>query len=340
MLRRRVFAWTITFIGLVSLPLLCLPGTAAALSRQNFSPRKGRPLVIAICPKSLDNPVFVDAKETAELTARRLNVILEWVAPFKVDPPAQAKIVESLIRRKVDGMAISCSDAERLRPLIDRAVEAGIKVATIDADSPGSKRLFYCGTDNYKAGYACGEAMVRLVRARGLAKKTLRTAILTGGREAHNLNERIRGFKDATARAIKLEYTALLACDDDTTMGAKMVEAYIKKHPETEAFFFSGGWAFFGPAESMPLYQEWCRRGGLAVSMDTFYPVLQAAKKGLAQALVGHDFLKMGELTVTYLVAAIKGLPIPGEYIDTGLELADASNFDRLLASKKPWEMK
>ena len=340
MFRRRLVAWTITFFGLVFLPLLCLPGTAAELSRQNLSPRKNRPLVIAICPKSLDNPVFVDAKETAELTAKRLNVILEWVAPFTVDPPAQAKIVENLIRRKVDGMAISCSDAELLRPLIDRAVEAGIKVATIDADSPDSKRLFYCGTDNYKAGYACGEAMVRLVRARGLAKKTLRTAILTGGREAHNLNERIRGFKDAAARAIKLKYTALLACDDDTTMGAKMVEAYIKKHPETEAFFFSGGWAFFGPAESMPLYQEWCRRGGLAVSMDTFYPVLQAAKKGLVQALVGQDFRKMGELTVSYLVAAIKGLPVPGEYIYTGLELADASNFDRLLASKKPWEMK
>jgi ribose transport system substrate-binding protein len=74
--------------------------------------------------------------------------------------------------------------------------------------------------------------------------------------------------------------------------------------------------------------------------MDTFFPVLQAAKKGFAQALVGQDFRKMGEATVTYLVSSIKGLPIPGEYIDTGLELADQSNFDRLLKTKKPWEMK
>ncbi len=301
---------------------------------------KNRPITIAIVPKSLDNPVFVDSMETSMQTAKELGVNLEWVGPFKVDPDLQVKIIEGLIWRKVDGIAISTSDPEKIRKVIDKAVAAGIKVATIDADCPGSKRLFYCGTDNYKAGWACGEAMVKIVTERGLAHKRLRTAILTGGIEAHNLNERIRGFQEAVAGKLDLEYVALLACDDDTTTGAKMVEAYIKEHPETDLFFFAGGWAFFGPTESMPLYQEWCNNGGIAVSMDTFYSVLQAAKKGFAQALVGQDFRKMGVLTVKYLVDAIQGKPVPMEYIDTGLELADESNFDQLLSEKKPWEMK
>ncbi len=311
---------------------------AAIIAMPALAARK--PLVIAILPKSLDNPVFMDAKETAELAAKRQHVVVEWVAPFKVDAAAQVMIAESLIRRKVDAMAISCTDPERLRGVIRRAVAAGIKVATIDADCPDSGRLFYCGTDNYRAGYACGEAMVKLVRERGLAETPLRTAILTGGIEAHNLNERIRGFKKAAAGRINLQYTALLACDDDTATAAKVVETHIKQHPETQAFFFAGGWAFFAPSESMPLYQAWCRGGGIAVSMDTFYPVLLAAKQGLAQALVGQDFAKMGTYTVNYLCRAIKGQPLPGQYIDTGLELADRSNFDRLLAVKKPWEMK
>lgn len=302
--------------------------------------RRNRPIVIAIVPKSLDNPVFVDAKETAELTARKLNVTLEWVAPFKVDPDLQVKIVEGLIRKKVDGIAISVSDPAKLNKVIAKAIAAGIKVATMDADSPHSGRLFYCGTDNYRAGYACGEAMVRIVTGKGLAGKPLKTAILTGGLVAHNLNERIRGFKAATAKYLKLKYQATLACDDDTTTGAKMVESYIKLHPETEVFYFAGGWPFFGPPESMPLYSKWCDRGGIAVSMDTFYPVLKAAKRGFAQALVGQDFKKMGELTVSYLVCAVRGLPIPSKYIDTGLELADPTNYDYLLKTKKPWEMK
>lgn len=299
-----------------------------------------RPIIVSIVPKSLDNPVYIEAKEAAELTARNLNVQVEWVGPFKVDVEAQIRIIEGLIRRKVDGIAVSCSDGERLREVIDKAVDAGIKVATIDADAPGSKRLFYCGTDNYRAGWACGEAMVRIVTEKGLADRELNTAILTGGLTAHNLNERIRGFKEATAGRINLNYQALLACDDDTTTAAKKVEAYIKDHPETDAFFFTGGWAFFGPPESLPFYDEWCQKGGIAVSMDTFYPVLQAAQKGFAQALVGQNFAKMGEFTVSYLVCAVKDLPIPSDFIDTGLELADQSNFAQLLQTKKQWDIK
>lgn len=344
----RIFYLTCLFLCLVlNLPLIApdfWSGSGVAVATS--APLSGsfdaqtRPIVIAIVPKSLDNPVFVDSMETAMLTAKELGVNLEWVAPFKVNPDLQVKIIEGLIWRKVDGIAISTSDPEKIRKVIDLAVAAGIKVATIDADCPDSKRLFYCGTDNYKAGWACGEAMVKIVTERGLADKRLRTAILTGGIEAHNLNERIRGFKEAVAGKLDLEYVALLACDDDTSTGAKVVEAYIKEHPETDLFFFAGGWAFFGPTESMPFYQEWCNNGGIAVSMDTFYSVLQAAKKGFAQALVGQDFRKMGELTVRYLVDAIQGKPIPMEYIDTGLELADESNFDQLLSEKKPWEMK
>ena len=67
---------------------------------------------------------------------------MEWVAPFKVDPDLQVKIIEGLIWRKVDGIAISTSDPEKIRKVIDKAVAAGIKVATIDADCPDSKRLF------------------------------------------------------------------------------------------------------------------------------------------------------------------------------------------------------
>lgn len=333
---RRGFLFLLAFTG-----ILLLPVPLAQVSGADSRPaRGGRQIIIAIVPKSLDNPVFVDAKEAAELTAREHRVLLEWVGPFKVNPDEQVRIIEGLIWRKVDAIAISCSDPKKIRGVIDRAAAAGIKVATMDADCPESQRLFYCGTDNYRAGLACGKAMVRIIAEKGLAKKSLRTAILTGGIEADNLNERIRGFKDAVSGKILLNYVALLHCEDDTSLAAKAVESYIKLHPETDVFFFAGGWAFFGPAESMPLYQEWCNRGGIAVSMDTFFPVIQAAKKGFAQALIGQDFTKMGKTTVTYLLRTIRGLPIPGEYIDTGLEYADPSNFDSLLKEKKPWEMK
>ena len=233
-------------------------------------PVRTRPIIISIVPKSLDNPMYMEVKEAAELTARKQNVVVEWVGPFKVDVDTQIRIIEGLIRRKVDGIAVCCSDEERLVAVIDQAVAAGIKVATFGADAPQSKRLFYCGTDNYQAGLACGRAMVKIVNERGWTDRQLNTVILTGGLNAHDLKERIRGFKEATAGRINLNYQAVLTCNEDTTTAAKMVEAYLKKHPETDAFFFTGGWAFLGPPEAMPLYDQWCRNGGIAVSVDTF----------------------------------------------------------------------
>jgi ribose transport system substrate-binding protein len=55
----------------------------------------------------------------------------------------------------------------------------------------------------------------------------------------------------------------------------------------------------------MPSFQFWCRQGGTSVVIDTFYPNLIAAKKGMADALVGQDFVKMGRLSVLYLYRAI-----------------------------------
>ena len=86
---------------------------------------------------------------------------------------------------------------------------------------------------------------MKIVTERGLADKRLRTAILTGGIEAHNLNERIRGFKEAVAGKLDLDYVALLACDDDTSTGAKVVEAYIREHPETGFILFLRRMGFF-----------------------------------------------------------------------------------------------
>ena len=113
-----------------------------------------RPIIISIVPKSLDNPMLVEAKAAAELTARRLNVQVEWVGPFKVDVDTQIQIIEGLIRRKVDGIAVSCSDEERLRPVIDKAVAAGIKVATIGADAPEATVCFIAGPIIMRPGWS------------------------------------------------------------------------------------------------------------------------------------------------------------------------------------------
>src|SRR5665647_2464531 len=97
-------------------------------------------IVIAVIPK-VDNRIFDQVKESANQAAKELGVVLTWEAPTSNDGQKQVEIIENLIHYKVDGILISSNDAEMLKESINKAIKAGIKVATFDSDAPTSDRI-------------------------------------------------------------------------------------------------------------------------------------------------------------------------------------------------------
>ncbi len=302
---------------------------------------KSKDVIIAMVPKSLDNPVFLDAKEEGERVGRKLGIKVEWLGSMQTDSDEQKAIVESLIRRQVDGILISCIDPQKMKPVINKAIEAGIKVATFDSDSPGSDRMFYCGSNNYAAGEACGKALIKVLQTKKLGERELNLLIMTADEGSYNLNERLRSFKDAAEKGgIKLRVIDTLYCKDDINLAGDILEKYMRTNEDVDVFFSTGGWPLIVPPESMPGFRAWCKAGGTSIVVDTFYPIVDAAKKGMADALVGQNFKKMGELSIKNLYSAIQGEQIYSKFIDTGLELGDKTNYDLLLKGKQRWEIK
>lgn len=68
----------------------------------------------------------------------------------------QKRMIEELLVRGVDGIAISPIDPANQLQLINQAA-AQTKVITHDSDAPGTNRLCYVGMDNYKAGRMAGQ---------------------------------------------------------------------------------------------------------------------------------------------------------------------------------------
>jgi len=287
-------------------------------------------IVIAIVPKALDNPIFLDAKTAAEATGRELGIKIQWTGPVKSDASEQVAVIEGLIQRGVDGILISCNDPDALKGVIDRAMDSGIMVATFDADSPDSKRLFYCGTDNYKAGVINAEHLLELTGSKG------KVAILTGVPGAFNLEERIRGFKETVA-GTDIEILSVQACDDDINKSVEVVEQYTKAHPELDAWFFDGGWPFFAPPSAFTELAKFRERGGIVVSMDTFYPMLNFIQEDVVDVLVGQNYLAMGEIGVKKIYNAIQGKDVGQDIVDTGFEIVTGDNVEEVLKTKEPW---
>lgn len=312
--------------------LLILPSTVWAVDQQE--------LTIAFLPRSLGNPIFLDAFEASQKKAYELGVRLEWVAPFDFDCQEQVEMLENLIRRGVDGIIASVNDEEAVHQVFQKAIDHGIPVATFDADSPESGRLFHIGINNYEAGVAIGEALVGVLKDRGLDEQELDTMIMTGFREALNLEERIRGFLDATEPEVNLNIAAILENEDTVEKAIILLEDYVKINPDVDVIFFVGGWPFYVPSEALPNFRRWAQDGGISVGIDLFYDALLLQKDGLIQYLIGQDMTSMGSLGLELLVNYIRHGDVPPDFVETGLEHANESNIDRLLEIHKPWLVK
>ena len=291
-------------------------------------------IVIAVVPKSLDNAIFLDAQMAAEAKGEELGIKIEYTGPTTSDAGQQVTVIEGLIEKQVDGILISCNDANALKDVIDRAVDAGIVVGCFDSDSPESKRSFYCGTDNYAVGKLGAEYMMELLPDGG------KVAILTGVLGAPNLEERIRGFKE-TVEGSNIEVMPVQTGEDDVQKSVDVVGQYTAANPDLAGWFFDGGWPYFADPDALPEVKAFMENGGHIVSVDTCEPMLQYVGEGMVDILIGQDYPKMGSLGVETLYKLIKGEEVDlgdeNHYIDTGYELVDIDNYEEVWATKTPW---
>lgn len=291
---------------------------------------------IAVVPKSLDNAIFLDTKLAAETKAEELGIKVYWEGPTSSDAAAQVSIIESLIERRVDGILISCNDADALKDVIDRAVAEGITVACFDSDSPESKRAFYCGTNNYAIGKLSAEYMMSYLPQGG------KVAILTGVLGAPNLEARIDGFEETLAAAgSKIELMPVQTGEDDVQKSVEVVAQYTAANPDLAGWFFDGGWPYFADPDALPEIKTFMENGGHIVSIDTCYPMMQFVGMGMVDVLIGQDYATMGSLGIETLYKLIKGEKVDlgdeTNFIDTKYEVVDINNYEEVWATKTPW---
>lgn len=306
---------------------------AKAQDKTEAAPAKkdNKDITIAICPKALDNPIFIDTKVAAEKAGKELGIKVDWVGSTNSVASEQVTVIEGLIAKKVDAILISCNDATALKDVINKATGQGIKIATFDSDSPDSKRLFYIGTNNYNAGKKAAEYMTKLLPNGG------KVAILTGVLGAPNLEERIKGFKDA-AKGSKLQVLPVQTGEDDVAKSVEIVNQFTSANPDLAGWWFDGGWPFFADEAALAGLKKFRDKGGKVVSIDTFHPMLKFMKLGYADQFIGSNYTAMGDQGVKLLLKAIQGEKLTETNVDTGYELCDKANVEEVLKSKTPWK--
>lgn len=283
--------------------------------------KQNKKLVFAVVPKLLDNPVFNVAKIGAEDAAKDLgDVEIDWTAPVTSDAAQQASIIESLIERQVDGIALSVNDPDALKGAIDKAMEAGIPVVTFDSDAPQSKRITFYGTNNYGSGTIFGEYLVKTMGPNG------RIAVLTGTPGALNLEERIQGLEDYLKDYPAIQIVSTQACYDDINKAVSQMEAVHQAHRDLNGWVLVGGWGVFtpppGPFANM-------KPGKLTVlSFDALPEQLDYVRQGYVQMLIGQKLWGWGYHSVHMLHEIVKEKKKFPSVIDSGVDIVTKENVE------------
>ena len=285
-------------------------------------------LTFAWIPKALNNPVFEVGRDGALKKAEELTeetgveISVEYVASVGSDAAEQARVMEDVIAKGVDGIGISCNDPTACEEPINKAAQAGIPVMTWDSDSPESERFTYLGVDNYEGGRAAGELLVRFMGQEG------KVALLTGVPGAFNLEERIRGFKDYVAAYPNIEIVSTVYCNDDINLGVQVVEETMQAHPDLDGWFFVGLWPLFAERGSMPLWEEAAESGMVNVAFDTLRVQLEFLRDGYIDGLVGQDYWGWGYDTIQMLYDQVVTEKTFDDWTDSGMGIVTQCNAD------------
>jgi len=270
-------------------------------------------------PKGV-HPYFEPVYRGFEDAANKYGVLSEIDAPPRFDVALQVKVIEDLIARGVNGIAISANDDQGLVSVIHEAAQAGIKVITVDAPAPSSEALTYIGTDNESAGYEAGRRLAKEMRGEGTV------AVLQGGMAATNLNLRTRGFRRALAETAP-GITVVEVVDEggDFAMSVSKSEDVIARFPRLTAIFSVS--AEGAPAAAAVLKRQGRAGRVLVAGFDDLGDTLQGIRDGSIAFCIVQNTYRMGWLSVERLRDAVEGRAVP-KVIDTGVVFVDRRTID------------
>ncbi len=307
-------------LSLFKAALLVLP--LAMAIQPNADAKDLKDLKIAVIPK-VAVPFFDDCNNGAKAEAEKLGVQYQWVVPQNTQGATQVRILEDLISKKVDGIAISVNEPKSVEATIKKAVAGGIKVLTFDSDSPKSGRSMYIGTVNSAAGETMGESMAKAIDGEG------QVAILTGQLGASNLNERITGIKKALSKYPKIKIVATEGTEDDLAKAVAKTETIFRGHPALKGIF--GVSQVGGPAVSkvMATKEFGSKKGAVKVfAFDDLPDTVKGVKEGYIQGIMVQRPVTMGRLAVEHLVDQITGKEPAPKDVDTGVTVVTIDNLD------------
>jgi ribose transport system substrate-binding protein len=283
---------------LTKLQLLAAAGVLSALFAISACNRDQKK-IIGVVPKGRAHLFWQSVHAGAEKAAQENGIELTWNGPAtETDYNGQLQIVDSMINRHVDAIALAPIDRKVMVSVVERAAAANIPVIIFDSAVDTDKFVSQVATDNYAAGQLAAERMGKILDGKG---KVVIVAVQPG---AASTMAREQGFEDS----IHKNFPGIQVLDKrygeaDFAKSLQATENMLTAHPDLNAIFASNESSTVGAAQALKGRSSSVK----LVGFDSGPSLEAGLRSGVIDSLVVQDPFKMGYESVMAAMKKIRG---------------------------------
>ncbi|WP_430591378.1 autoinducer 2 ABC transporter substrate-binding protein [Humidisolicoccus flavus] len=274
---------TLTAVGIVAAAALALAGCSStpAPSTPPGSSAGGDGIKVAFVSQIEGIPYFNGFKTGADRAAEELGITYTQAGPAKVDATEQVRIVDNLVSQGYNAIAISPLDPTSINNSITKAQDAGVQIATSDADAPDSSRTVFVSQASDESLGAT--VMDEIAKAAGESGEY---GIISGGADVATFNNWIDAAQARAADAYPdMELVGGIRYTADTAEALQEAQNLMTAYPNLKGIIAV-------PSTAVP---------GVGQAVSNAGKIGEVAVTGFGSPQTAAPFLESGAMTSTVL---------------------------------------
>jgi len=241
----------------------------------------------------------------------------------------QTPILEAMVARgDLDYIIIAPVDKEQMIGPLQAAVDAGIKIITVDTfigdgdyiNGPVTFPISYIGSDNVEGGRIAAEALGEKLGGEG------KVYIQNTNEGVSTVIQRAEGFREGIAEFPGMEVIGEEFCLDDANLATEQTAAVLEREPELVGIFGVNVFSAQGAGTAV-------LNAGLGgtvdvIAFDATQFAIEQLRAGTVSLVIAQKPYDMGYLAMEFALADARGVTSLPKRVPTGYAVITADNVD------------
>src|SRR5690606_15648031 len=256
-----------------------------------------------------------------------LEVVTQY--PDTWGPTVQTPILDAMVARgDLDYIITAPVDREQMIAPLEAAIEAGIKIITVDTfvgdgdyvNGPVTFPLSYIGSDNVEGGRIAGHALAEALGGEG------KVFIENTNVGVSTTEQRSQGFREAIAEYPGMEVVGEEDSLDDANTAAEQTAAVLQREPDLAGIF--GVNVFSAQGAGNAVVNAGLGGAVQVIAFDATEFAIEQLREGVVTMVIAQKPFDMGYMAVEFAMADWSGVSSLPTRVPTGYAVITPENVD------------